>query len=140
MLCLHVCLCTKCVPGAFRGQKRASGTLASCEPPRGPWELNPAPLQEQLWIFTSESSLQPLCLPRTLKHFFLIENPLCLICLVGQQVPCPWSYTLFQGGIEPCSWACLPREDILLIKVSKKGPCWLTVSVHAQLVPLFLGL
>lgn len=41
--------------------QRLSGTgvVDSCEPPRGCWELNPAPLEEQPVLLISEPSLQP---------------------------------------------------------------------------------
>lgn len=52
MFCLHICLCE--IVGA--PETRVTG---SYELPCGGWELNPAPLEEQPLLLTSESSLQP---------------------------------------------------------------------------------
>ena len=42
------------------GQKRAQDLITDgCEPPRGYWELNSGPLEEQSVLLTSEPSLQP---------------------------------------------------------------------------------
>jgi hypothetical protein len=42
-------------------QKRASDLITDgCEPPRGCWELNSGPLEEQSVLLTSEPSLQSL--------------------------------------------------------------------------------
>ena len=43
--CLHVYLCH-------------TGVIESCELPRGGWQLNPGPLEEQSVLFTAESALQ----------------------------------------------------------------------------------
>jgi hypothetical protein len=76
-VCVYVCMCvythththththTMCVPGAWRGQKRAScfsesGVMDGCEPPYGCWDLNPGLLLEQQKLLTTESSLQYL--------------------------------------------------------------------------------
>ena len=41
-------------------QKRISDSIMDgCEPPRGCWELNSGPLEEQSVLLTSEPSLQP---------------------------------------------------------------------------------
>ena len=47
---------------AYRGQKKALDLLEldftdGCELPRGDWELNLGPLQEQQVLFTAESTL-----------------------------------------------------------------------------------
>lgn len=49
---LHVCMCTACVLGACRGQKRASrspgtGVTDACEPPCGVQEIKPGSLEDQ---------------------------------------------------------------------------------------------
>jgi len=46
-----------CMPA---GQKRAPDLITDgCEPPRGCWDLNSGPLEEQSMLLTSEPSLQP---------------------------------------------------------------------------------
>jgi len=41
-------------------QKRASDPITDgCEPPRGFWDLNSGPLEEQSVLLTTEPSLQP---------------------------------------------------------------------------------
>jgi hypothetical protein len=52
-VCLQAC---PCKPGACRGQKRVPDCLKL---PRGSWELNPGPLEEQSVLFIAESSFQP---------------------------------------------------------------------------------
>ena len=60
---LFVCLCTTCVPGTHRSQKRAlvllSLELDSCELPCGCWELKLGPLAEDLMLFTESSIISP---------------------------------------------------------------------------------
>jgi hypothetical protein len=59
-----VYLCTTCVPGAYRDQKRASDPLelVTCgyELPCGWWELNLGPLEEQSVLLTTEQSPWPV--------------------------------------------------------------------------------
>ena len=54
MFCLHVCLCTTCMPGTHRGQRRVS------YPVEREWVLGiePGPLKEQPVLFTAEPSFQ----------------------------------------------------------------------------------
>lgn len=58
VFCLHVCLCTDCVPDFLWDQKRPSdpwdGVPDRCEPPS--WSLNPGPLEEQPPLFITKSS------------------------------------------------------------------------------------
>lgn len=65
--CMHVCMCSMCVPGSGRGQKRTSGSpgtvvMGSSEPPCEHWE--PSPLQEHV-LLTVEPSPHP-----QLMYFF----------------------------------------------------------------------
>lgn len=61
VFCPPACMCTKCVPGAYRGQKRVSDplllkllmVLSHCEY----WELNLSLLQEQEMLLASELPL-----------------------------------------------------------------------------------
>lgn len=62
MFCLSVYVCTTCVPGAQRGQKRVhwnpgAGVTDSYEPLCVCWELNFDPLQEQPVLLTTDLSL-----------------------------------------------------------------------------------
>jgi hypothetical protein len=67
-ICLLVCLCTNCAPGARGGQKRELGPLelellelqinGSCHV--GVRNLNPGSLQEQPVLLTTEAFLQSL--------------------------------------------------------------------------------
>lgn len=50
-----------CVPGACRGQKRASDLLKldGCELPFGCWELNSRPVREHQLLLTAEQVFNP---------------------------------------------------------------------------------
>lgn len=55
---LHVCLCSTCVPGTHKGQKKESdsprsGTTDLWEQPCGSWERNLGSLQAQLGLLTA---------------------------------------------------------------------------------------
>jgi hypothetical protein len=50
VFCLHICLCTTCMPGAW----------GSGEPPCGGWESNLSTSQEQQVLLTTEPILQPM--------------------------------------------------------------------------------
>ena len=57
---MYVCMYVHyvCMPA---GQKRALDHINyGYEPPRGCWELNSGPLEEQSVLLTSEPSLQPI--------------------------------------------------------------------------------
>lgn len=58
--CMYICRLTICVPGVFRGQKRALGALEldRRELPRGYWQVNLGPLKKQpvLWPLSQLSS------------------------------------------------------------------------------------
>lgn len=72
-VCLHVCLCTMCLPGAQGGQERASGrpgeglrsdllltgVTASCELPCECWESNSGSSEEQPVFLNFELSPAP---------------------------------------------------------------------------------
>lgn len=63
-LCLHVCLCTLCMPNVHRGQKRLLNPLEleltdGCQLSCGCWELNPNPRRTANVIKTAELALQP---------------------------------------------------------------------------------
>lgn len=47
-------MCSTCVPGVLRGQRRAviSLELDGCEPPCGHWEPNLAPLKSSQYVLT----------------------------------------------------------------------------------------
>lgn len=52
VFCLHVCLCTTCVPGDLEGQKGAPdspgiGVPDGYKPPSGCWETNPQPQEKR---------------------------------------------------------------------------------------------
>ena len=63
LCCLHVYLCTVYMPGAFRGQKRASDPLelelTVVVSHYGCWESNPDPLQEQPVFLTLRHLSRP---------------------------------------------------------------------------------
>lgn len=60
---LHVYICTMCMPGAQRGQKRAPDPLTleldSCEQPCGGWELNCGSLQKHQVLLTTKPLSSP---------------------------------------------------------------------------------
>ena len=63
--CLHVCLCTMCVPGNKEWQSWVSGFLGTgltviWQLSQGFWELNPGHLEGQSMLFTAKlSSIAP---------------------------------------------------------------------------------
>lgn len=62
MVYLDVCVCSICVTGDNRGQKRLLNSLETgdtdgCELPWGYWGLNLGPMEEQPVLITAESSL-----------------------------------------------------------------------------------
>ena len=61
VFCLHVYMCTMCVPGACRSQKSTGSpnirVMNGCETLCGCWELTPGLLQEQQSLLSAESSL-----------------------------------------------------------------------------------
>lgn len=66
--CLHMCMCTTCMFGAWGVRKGhqfpGTGVSGGCEPCElhGYWELNLGPLQEQQMLLTAEPCLQtPSC-------------------------------------------------------------------------------
>lgn len=64
MVCLHVCLCTACVPGSKSGQKRVldslgAGVTDGYEPLGGCWQLDSGPLEKQPVLLPADPSLQP---------------------------------------------------------------------------------
>ena len=66
-------------------QKRAPDLITDgCEPPCGCWELNSGPLEKQLVLLPTESSLQPPA-PRKTKQNIVI-GILCLYFLIPQNV------------------------------------------------------
>lgn len=53
VFCLHVLVCTTCMPDVLRGQKRMSNPLKlelenGLDPSFGGWELNPSAEQQEL--------------------------------------------------------------------------------------------
>ena len=69
IVCLHLCMCTMCLPGARRGQQISWNW--SCETTCECWELNPG-LEEQQVLLTAEPSLQPSF--SFLKRQFLLQQ------------------------------------------------------------------
>lgn len=58
--CLPVCTLHKIVPGAYRGRRGHDSleiVMNGSEPPRGCWELNPGPKEEQQLLLTTKLSL-----------------------------------------------------------------------------------
>lgn len=62
---------------ACRGQKR--GQTDGSEPAHGCWDSNPGPLEEQLVLFTTESSLQTPGSVFPLSAYKVIKIPLNLL-------------------------------------------------------------
>ena len=61
---MHVCAPLTCLVRPEGGDRSpGTGVTDSCEPPRGCWELNPGPLEEQPVLLTDELSLQSLRMP-----------------------------------------------------------------------------
>lgn len=57
-------LCSSCVLGVHRDLKgtldpHRNGVIASCEPTCGCGESNPSSLEEESWLLSTETSLQP---------------------------------------------------------------------------------
>ena len=73
--------------------KRASDLITdACEPPRGCWDLNSGPLEEQLVLLTAEPSLQPRIL--FLFYFILCVCVQGLLFFFGQDRISPYSPSL----------------------------------------------
>lgn len=64
VFCRRVYLCTTCIPGASKSQKRVSEPLGlelqSYELSCGCWKLNPSPMEEQPVLLATKPSLLPL--------------------------------------------------------------------------------
>lgn len=84
-LCLHVHLCTTCVPGILRSHKRTLDPLQlvtdSCEPSYGCQELSLSPLQEQVFYTISQAPVQVLLGTNVKNWTRLIFAPQILIDL-----------------------------------------------------------
>jgi hypothetical protein len=66
MFCVSVCLsvCTTCVQEHAEARSPGTGVTDSCKLPRGWWERNLDPLQEQPVLLAPEPFLQPLFLSK----------------------------------------------------------------------------